>query len=140
MQMNSLTDAQYWLDRATKFTLLEFKIPETGEHLHEGIFLEKREQEDGSYKYILVNDFGNTISKKLVKKALKSKNIDSKYDIFVHSYSPSNRTKDHMKDTRFDTLQEAFETYKSIKDAYIDYMVNHRYAHAKQWGTVTAYE
>jgi hypothetical protein len=117
--------SEYLVERAIGFKVLDLQIEETGEDLREDLYIKKVPRGDGGVpRWSIFNTFDWAISKKAAKKFSKLKKVDqnSYCKLFIHVGLPSGRKEVMLKDIRFDTLEEAFEVFQSIKENYIKSM------------------
>ena len=80
-----------WLEMASEFTI----------NKQERIKIKEREQIDGSIKWVVYKD-GSVMTKEAP-------------GYFISEPFPSNRTEEFVKNTRFDTKEEAYDFYDQNK-------------------------
>lgn len=71
----------------------------------EGYYIERRKQKDDSVKWVITNGGRTCYSKR--------------EDDFIYECQPSSRTNEMIDDTRFDTIDEAFEVFDKWKEKEI---------------------
>jgi hypothetical protein len=116
-----MKDLEFWFNKASSFHIFGVvHRSECGEFTSRrgDIYIEKREQKDGSIKWAVISS-QCALSKEDVDKYLKGNTeINNPYYCFVYEPRPSSRDDKFIEDTRFDTLDEAYNTFLKIKEEY----------------------
>ena len=112
-----MNTTEFWLDRATSFHIFGL-THRSGEYSSSraDVTIEKRLQQNGIVKWV-VKESNCVLSKSNVESYLKGE-LESSHYCFEHEPLPSNRTDEFIRDTRFDTIGEAYETFQKIKDQF----------------------